>query len=341
MLTKIFNHFRLTWKLLWDKEVNIFLKFFMIGAPLIYTLIPLPDDVLPVVGALDDAAFLGVGTLIFTSLCPPSRVSFHTRSLNGGSEGAMDLDQYRHPDETRNLAISFALIFGIMAIGGWLAGLVGLGLLGLGYLANHLARGQMLGNAIQVSRQQFGEIYSTLEDAQKDLPFVQVNLFITQRPEMNAYTFGYEAPYTIVLTSALVEKLTADEIRGVIGHELGHILLGHIRLTSLLSGLGGIFSLLFYSFSRSAEYSADAIALKACGGDPKTFISALIKISSGLPTMSVDLEAFLNQDQSGSQSTKAAELASTHPFITNRIRRIVELSRLPSQAPIDPNPALV
>ena len=142
---------------------------------------------------------------------------------------------------------------------------------------------------------------------------------------MNAYTFGYEEPYTIVLTSGLVERLTPVEIQAVIGHELGHIHLGHVQLINLMSGLGSVVRLPFYRWSRSCEYSADAIALMASGKDPKPVITSLLKLSSGLADVSVDVEAFLRQVETDRTRTASlAELTSTHPFIHNRIQRLME-----------------
>ena len=66
---------------------------------------------------------------------------------------------------------------------------------------------------------------------------VNVELFVTQEANMNAYTYGYSEPYNIILTSGLVERLNEAEIQAVIGHELGHIYFGHVRLTNLMGGL--------------------------------------------------------------------------------------------------------
>lgn len=327
MLTKIINHFRLTNRLFWDWQVDLKLKLFLLGIPTLYFFVPLPDDVLPVIGLLDDMAFWGLCTFLFTTLCPADRVTYHQACILGADETMAGVDAYRHPDEQRSLPVGFIIIFGIFALGGYMAGLMGMLIFAGGYITSLLTRGQMLGNAMQVTETQFPEIYNAYLRASHDLPAVKINLFVTQNPEMNAFAFGYEEPYSIVLTSGLVEKMSLPEVQGVIGHELGHVILGHVRLTSIMSVGRGILGLLFYRWSRACEYSADAVALKACQDAPEAYISALVKLSSGMVNRPVDIQQFLDQGNDDAPMNKPAEWYSTHPFIINRIQRILQLAR--------------
>jgi len=97
-------------------------------------------------------------------------------------------------------------------------------------MTENLKRKQILSNSVQVGLHQRPDLYEALEEVQRLHPPVKINLFITQNPIMNAYTFDYDEPYTMVLTSSLVEKLTEVEIMAVIGHEMGHILFGHVQI---------------------------------------------------------------------------------------------------------------
>lgn len=75
---------KLIWRLMADRRVNIFLKLLPI-ASVIYLVSPVdlaPGLALPVIGALDDAAILWIGTTLFMSLCPENVVEEHMNDLN-------------------------------------------------------------------------------------------------------------------------------------------------------------------------------------------------------------------------------------------------------------------
>jgi uncharacterized membrane protein YkvA (DUF1232 family) len=74
---------RLILRLMGDKRVNFFLKLLPIVAT-IYVLSPIdliPAAVVPLIGALDDAAVIWLGTTLFVSLCPNEVVREHTKAL--------------------------------------------------------------------------------------------------------------------------------------------------------------------------------------------------------------------------------------------------------------------
>jgi len=334
MLSKILNHFRLTYRLLRDNRVSSWLKVFLIFVPVGYALIPIGieiPDFTPVVGLLDDMALLIIATLIFNAVCPHAVVHAHTNAINGvASDGEMDIEKFRHPNELRDLGLGLVITIAALLIGGYSAGLFMLLFLAVGFASVKLSQARLMASSIQCSASQFPEVYKAYEQAQSTLPAVKTNLFITQNPVMNAFTFGLAEPFNIVLTSALVEKSIPEEIQAVIGHELGHIHFHHVLLINLV-GKNSIFEqLLFFKWSRSAEYSADAIAVLASDNKPKPMMSALLKLTSGLTNASVNLDEFLAQSAQveNKKLSVALEMFSTHPFVTKRIVRIYETFRM-------------
>ncbi len=331
-LVQGFNHFRLTGRLLWDKRTPFLSKLIFL-LPVVLGFIPfLPGipDILPVVGFLDEFVLIGVSTLIFNGMCPRDLVNEHWQTLNGLSGvNGFTLDPYRHPDETRNLALGFLLSAGTLLLTGFSMGLIWALAFGLGYVGTYFMRGRMLGNAVRVTVTQLPRIHRLLQQAQANLPAVDVQVFVTQNANMNAFAFGFKAPYTIVLTSGLVERLQDDEIQAVIGHELGHILFDHVRLINLMNASPlGFERLMFYLWSRSCEYSADAIGLLASNGKARPLASALLKMASGLSD-ELNWDAFLQQIHGDGSATATAEGFSTHPTIINRIKRLLNLENRP------------
>jgi Zn-dependent protease with chaperone function len=51
--------------------------------------------------------------------------------------------------------------------------------------------------------------------------------FITPGNGLNAHTFGLTEPQAVVVYDDLLRPMDADELRFILGHELGHVRLGH------------------------------------------------------------------------------------------------------------------
>jgi uncharacterized membrane protein YkvA (DUF1232 family) len=82
-MSGIVTRIKLILRLMGDRRVNLFLKLLPIGA-VAYLFSPVdlvPGVVLPVIGVLDDAAVLWIGTSLFVELCPPEVVAEHQNSL--------------------------------------------------------------------------------------------------------------------------------------------------------------------------------------------------------------------------------------------------------------------
>ena len=122
----------------------------------------------------------------------------------------------------------------------------------------------------------YAEVCRTL-----DFPETTPPLYILQDPTINAFTMGADRPF-VTITSGAVEHLEDDELRFILGHELGHAIAGHVRystLTRILIGLSrssglisGIAGMavdvtalpLLMAWSRRSEFTADRAGLLAC-----------------------------------------------------------------------------
>ena len=95
MLRDFVTRLKLITRLMGDRRVNFFLKAIPIGA-LIYLFSPIdliPNVALPVIGVLDDAAVLWIGSTLFVELCPPDVVKEHTKALASNLDTANDDDE--------------------------------------------------------------------------------------------------------------------------------------------------------------------------------------------------------------------------------------------------------
>ena len=85
MLKEFLKQAKLVGRLVGDRRVNGLLKLIPI-ASIIYLVSPIdliPGLAIPLLGALDDAAVVWIGTTLFIELCPPEVVQEHRDALNG------------------------------------------------------------------------------------------------------------------------------------------------------------------------------------------------------------------------------------------------------------------
>ena len=91
-----------------------------------------------------------------------------------------------------------------------------------------------LASSVRTSPEQFPNLHHAMLDGCYilDLPKVP-ELFIWQNPAVNAMTLGTDKPF-IVITTGMVDLFDEEEIRFIIGHELGHVLSGHSVYRTML-----------------------------------------------------------------------------------------------------------
>ena len=82
VVRNVLNQLKLVFRLMGDSRVSIFAKLVPIGA-LIYLVSPIDAISIPIIGVVDDAALLWLGSYIFTELCPPEVVAEHMQALAG------------------------------------------------------------------------------------------------------------------------------------------------------------------------------------------------------------------------------------------------------------------
>lgn len=92
VVRNVLNQLKLIFRLMGDRRVSIFAKLVPIGA-LIYLVSPIDAISIPIIGVVDDAALLWLGSYIFTELCPPEVVAEHMQALAGNmNDGDIQAD---------------------------------------------------------------------------------------------------------------------------------------------------------------------------------------------------------------------------------------------------------
>lgn len=189
-------------------------------------------------------------------------------------------------------------------------------------------------NAVKVGPRQFPEIHALYEEVLRTLDQPHHDLFVSQTPLVNAGAYGMKKPF-IVLNSGALRLLDRDEMTFLLGHEVGHIMSGHVlyrTMTVLLLqlaqmgfpivGLAARAVLIgLLEWMRKAELSSDRAGLLT-GQDPETALSTLMKLAGGGYDNETDLNTFMVQADEYRQGGDVADavfkilniLGSTHPF---------------------------
>ena len=254
------------------------------------------------------------------------------------------MTDYRYPNEGLILLLTVLLVLGVIAFTS-VATLCGsalflAGMVALAFWLNGRHHAALVGQAEPVTAENIPALHALVQETGGRLGVRALKVFVAPGRALNAYTFGLVEPQVIVLFTGLARVLDREELQFVIGHEMGHIQLGHTWLNSVIGGMAGIPSpypaaaLLYVAFrwwNRACEFSADRAGLLACGRLDKA-VSALIKIATGGAALSAGsqqraLAALDRQDED--LGSLLGEAPSTHPLIA---RRVDELRKFAASA---------
>ncbi|MER8186346.1 M48 family metallopeptidase [Kitasatospora sp. NPDC094015] len=214
-----------------------------------------------------------------------------------------------------------------------------------GLVSERSVRLMFLATAVRTSERQFPELYDMVRDAAYALDLEQVpDLYVTQDPAVNAMCIGMDTPI-IVVTSGLVELLDEEELRAVIGHEVGHAMSGHAVYRTMLLILTNIAARIAWiplgnlaitavitalkEWFRKAELSCDRAGLLA-GQDLQASMRGLMKLAGGHNLAEMNVDAFLEQaeeyDRAGDLRDGVLKLLQvlpqTHPFAVVRVAKL-------------------
>lgn len=167
-----------------------------------------------------------------------------------------------------------------------------------------------LASAVRVDERQFASVHAAFVDvlAVLDVP-ERPELYVSADPFPRATTLGVDRPF-VVLTSGMVDLMDADELRFVLGHEIGHVMSGHALYRTLLQHLLDLATLVGWipigglglraviaalrEWERKSELSADRAGLLA-GQDVNASRRVHMKLAGGARLAEMDGEAFLDQ----------------------------------------------
>jgi Zn-dependent protease with chaperone function len=217
----------------------------------------------------------------------------------------------------------------------------------IGLIGERSIRYLYLASAVRVTDRQFKDINRIYQECLDILDFEErPELYIAQTPIVNAGAVGVDRHF-IVLNSGTLNLFTEDELRLIIGHELGHILSDHVLYKTLLGlllnlslgqlgiplGSLAIFGIVaaLLEWDRKSELSCDRAGL-LCVQDPKVAYTAHMKLAGGNLADQMDVNEFVKQAEDYESGGDLLDgtfkllnlIGRHHPF---HVMRLVETKR--------------
>jgi Zn-dependent protease with chaperone function len=201
------------------------------------------------------------------------------------------------------------------------------------YLASLFYRASAFGNMALLGPAQFPELYEMVVAGASELGFKQPpkTFLYNSNGLFNAFARRIFGGNYVFLTSALVDASSNEQVKFVIGHELGHHAAGHLNgWLNFLRAPSQVVPFLNAAYSRSREYTCDSIGAYL-SKDLSASRSALQMLGCGCRRLNTTMscEAFMAQEGMVPPVFGFLnEIFRGHPRLTRRVAAISERTLL-------------
>lgn len=227
-------------------------------------------------------------------------------------------------------------------------------------LISNTTWGTVLASGIPVNEKNYPEINQIVDECSAKLnikrPYVIISSSI---PGINAMTFGSDEEPYIALSSLLTRIMSSNQLKFIIGHECGHIAMGHVVYHSLANAAGQLSQYIpvvgsfinqtifipLNAWSRRSEITADRAGLICCGDCTMAKKTLLQLETAFMDADNLDIDAYVKHSDkflSKNNLRKLGEFTNSHPLIPKRIHALDEFVKsrkyadlLGTEAPCD------
>jgi Zn-dependent protease with chaperone function len=226
-----------------------------------------------------------------------------------------------------------SLVIGVIAWLVVLVGTVGLALLFalLAFLVYLFAQSAFIahlrGNTVELAPDQFPDLHQQYIDACNRLNVADPPKAYLMMSDgvLNALAIRFLRRHYVVVYSSIIEALKSrpEAVRFYFGHELAHILRGHLQLYWLKLP-ASVFPLLGPAYRRAQEYTCDLHGLAASASVQDATAALSVLASGGEKLPQINVERFISQQQmSGGFWMSYHELTSDYPWLCKRVSHLL------------------
>lgn len=199
--------------------------------------------------------------------------------------------------------------------------------------------GQILSTGVPVNEKSFPHLHKLVVHCADTLRISKPYVIVSNSVGFNAFTTGSDRKPYIVLGSTLVKFMTPEQLHFIIGHECGHIAMGHVIYQSAVNALAALAKndpyigtlvnstagLALNAWSRRSEITADRAGLLCCG-DLEVAQKALLQIQMGMiNAKDADVSEYVQNSsefRSGGILRRLGEYGQSHPLLPKRIEAL-------------------
>lgn len=236
------------------------------------------------------------------------------------------MDSLVYPKERLYFAIS--LVFSIILYLALIVSIIGLLYLLIGALVGLFLQGLLIGNlrgnGVRVSEEQFPEVYRIASDLAQKMKMELPAIYIVQAGGMlNAFATKFLGRSFVVIYSDIFELAYEEgerELEFILAHELAHLQRKHLTYRWLLYP-SMVVPFLAVAYSRACEYTCDRFGAYY---QPEGSAKGLLILAAGKRLYQrMNLEKFSRQAvEEKSFWISFSELLATHPILPKRVNEV-------------------
>lgn len=186
--------------------------------------------------------------------------------------------------------------------------------------------------AREVSETENPQLYRMTQELAQHAGIPMPKLYLIQGDQPNAFTTGRNPEHTAVaVTEGIQRLLTPDELRGVIGHELGHVMHRDILVGTIAATFAGAISML----AHMAQWAMIFGGRSRDNDDGESPIVAIAMIIVA-PLAAMLIQMAISRSREFMADEEGARLAANPLLLANALRKLEASAR---EIPMDASPS--
>lgn len=195
----------------------------------------------------------------------------------------------------------------------------------------------VMAGAVPIEKNDDPQLFNVVDELRLAAGLPMPRVYLIPSRAMNAFATGRDPKHAAVaITTTLREKLTRDELAGVIAHELAHIRHYDVRFMMLMATLVGLIVFLCDVFLRSLRHARFRGSGKGKGAGPLIIVVLVLALVFAIiaPILAAFIQFAISRQREYLADAGAVELTRYPEGLASALRKLSDAS-----TPLDPDKA--